>query len=415
MTPDRSAETAPTAGSSADFRRFWLARGVSVLGSAVTTAVLPILVYQQTGSALSTAALGVVAVAPYLMFGLLAGALADRWDRRRLMVAADLGNAVLLATIPLAAAAGALTLPQIYVVAFASASLFVWFDAANFGAIAALVGRGGLVEANSRIWATTTTLEMAGPALGGALAATLGPAAAISADAASYLASALLLLRIGTSLGGGSDPGRAPALVAEVREGLAYLWRQPLIRTLTLLGFGNGLTAGGVMALLVVFAVRGLGMADDDGRIGLLMSAGAAGGLLASLLLPRLVTRLGAARLSLYGLTASPVLLMAVAAAPSFATALVLYVAWHTVYELVVINGITLRQRLIPDALQSRVNAAARMIAGGGLPLGAAFGGLVAEVVPIRTAYAALGAFVAASAIFGWFSPLHRSDPAAGA
>src|SRR6266498_1588148 len=123
------------------FRRYWLARVISLLGSAVTYVALPVLVYQVTGSSLWTALVTVAEGAPYLCVGLLAGAVADRGDRRRLMVATDLASAAVLASIPVAYTAGALTAPHVLAAAFAAQTLFVFFDAANFGALPVLVGR----------------------------------------------------------------------------------------------------------------------------------------------------------------------------------------------------------------------------------------------------------------------------------
>ncbi|MCU0494486.1 MAG: MFS transporter, partial [Chloroflexaceae bacterium] len=179
-----------------NFVLFWLARTVSLAGSAITTVALPILVFQLTGSAAQTALLAAMRVLPYLVFGLVAGAVADRVNRRRMMVGCDLLSVALLASLPLASLFGVLTLPHIYAVALLSASAFVWFDAANFGALPALVGRTRLVEANSLLWSSSILVEIGALALGGFMVARLGPAPTLALDALSYLASALLLLVI---------------------------------------------------------------------------------------------------------------------------------------------------------------------------------------------------------------------------
>jgi hypothetical protein len=133
---------------------------------------------------------------PYLLFGLLAGALADRGDRRRLMVGGDLLRAALVGSVPLAAALGVLKLPHVYLAALGVAVVFVWADAASFGALPALIGRQRLPAANSARWSASTTLTITGPAVAGVLVATVGPTPALWVDAASYLASALLLASI---------------------------------------------------------------------------------------------------------------------------------------------------------------------------------------------------------------------------
>lgn len=401
------------------FTLFWLARTISLAGSAITAVVLPILVFQLTGSAFQTALLATLEVLPYFVFGLFAGALADRADLKRLMVASSVANAVLTGSIPFAAVLGLLSLPQIYIVAVLSMTAFVWFDAANFGALPALVGRERVVEANSIIWSTSTIIGIGGPAVGGLLQATIGPATAISLDALSFALAALVLGGVPHTFA-----QKAPAVLAmepaegsvmrrtfrDIHEGLRFVWRQRLVRALTLLGFGNSLTGGAVTGMLVVYAVRALGLAERDTRIGVLFAAGAVGSLVASLLLPRLSKRFPIGRITLAGLFANVTLLVGVALAPNFGVGLVLYLLWEACYTLVIINGIALRQVVTPDHLQSRVNVTARIIAWGGAPFGAAIGGVVAEFTTIRTAYLVMAVGVALSALIGWFSPLRNRD-----
>ena len=404
---------APPIWRERSFLLFWLARNVSLAGSVITGVVLPILIFQQTGSALQTSLLATFNVLPYLTFGLFAGAVADRVDRKRLMVLCDGVNALLLVSIPLAAALDALTVPHIYAVALLSASAFVWFDAANFGALPALVGREHVLEANSLIWSSGTVIEIIAPSLAGVLAATLGAANAISLDAASYSVSALLLLLIVRSFNvarNTTDSAARSRMGADIREGLKFLWHHELVRSLTLLGFGVSFTSGAVTSLLVVYAVRALRLPQNDARIGLLYTAGAIGALLASLWLPQLVRRFAVGRITLVGIFANLASLIGVILAPNIWVGLIVYALWSFCYSLVVINGISLRQMVTPEHLLSRVNVTARMIAWGGSPFGAAIGGLLAETFDIRTAYLLVGIGVATSALIGWFSPLRTQS-----
>jgi MFS family permease len=153
--------------------RLFAAHAVTTAGSWITLAVMPLLVYQLTGSALHTALLTTVEFVPYPLFGLFAGAVADRLDRRRIMVAAELVSGIALASIPIASAFDALTLPHIYVAAVLAMTMYVWFDAANFGAVPALAGRERVVQAQSAIWSVATFTGIVAPALGGVLAATI--------------------------------------------------------------------------------------------------------------------------------------------------------------------------------------------------------------------------------------------------
>jgi MFS family permease len=357
-------------------------------------------------------------IVPYFAFGLFAGALADRVDRRRLMVTCDLLNALLLATIPLAALFDRLTVTQIFAVAPLVMTVYVWFDAANFGALPTLVGRERMVEANSIVYSTSTFLGIAMPAVAGLLVATIGAASALTLDALSFAASAVILVSIprafNTARSTKHDPVGTETLVrrtfADIREGFGFLWQQRIVRALTLLGFGVSLTSGAATGLLVVYAVQALGLAREDPRIGTLYTAGAIGALAAGLALPRLVKRVAPARITLIGLVLNPLALLATAFAPTLLIGLGAYLVWSAMNSLIIINGISLRQTVTPEHLQSRVNTTARMIAWGGAPFGAALGGVVAEWSDVRTAYLLMAGGVIISALVGWLSPL-RSAP----
>jgi MFS family permease len=363
---------------------------------------------------LRTALLAAFTVLPYLCFGLFAGVLADRADRRRLMVLCDLINAALLGSIPLAAAFGLLTVAHIYVVALLSATAFVWFDAANFGALPALVGRERILQANSAIWSSSTLIEIVMPSVGGVLATTIGAANTLSLDALSYLLSAVALALIPRALNSGRAASNEGALLQrtlrDIGEGLRFIRGHELVRTLTLLGFGVSFTSGAVFGLIVVFGVRGLGLTDSDPRLGWLFSASAIGALLASLALPALTKRFAVQQITLWGLFANVISLLLFIAAPNLPAALVGYLVWTLCNTLIVINGISLRQMVTPEPLLSRVNVTARMIAWGGSPFGAAVGGLLAERMDIRSAYLLMTIGIAISTLLGWFSPLRSKE-----
>jgi MFS family permease len=375
-------------------------------------------VFGLTGSAFLTSLLVTLELLPYLALGLFAGALADRVDRRRLMVACDLLSAALIGSIPVAAALDALTVAHIFVVALLTSSVFVWFDAASFGALPAIVGTDRIVAANSALWSAQTAANVVGPALGGFLAATIGSATALSLDAFSFALSAALILLIPRALStaapiGTKDADPLPLLQrtrVDIKEGLAWLWGHALVRALTLLGFGVSLSGGAVMGLLVVFGIRELGLSSAGGSIGLLYAVGATGSLLASVLLPRLSDLISPERVTLVALLANPPLLVGLALAPSFGFALAAILFWQLTYSLIVINGVSIRQMVVPDHLQSRVNTTARMIAWGGTPFGAALGGILAEAISVRAAYLLMALGVLASAAVGWFSPLRKRD-----
>jgi len=399
------------------FGLFWGAHAISETGSRITSVVAPILVYQLTGSALGTGVLAALQAVPYLLFGLFAGAIADRADRRRVMVGCNVLQTIVLATVPLAAAVGVLEVEQVFVVAIVSATLFVWFDAANFGALPLIAGRNRLVEANAAVSGASSLIAVVGPAVAGVLAATIGPAYAIGIDAASYGLSAVALLLVRAPFSTRHlDPASVEPVVrrllADVREGLRFLWGHRLVRTLTLLGFGVSFTGGAVTGLTVVYGVQALGLPDSGAGIGLLFSAAALGSLASSVLLPALNRRFATGSITLGGLTAAVVAVTALALVTNFAAALVFFCAWGAAQTLVIINAISLRQQVAPDHLQSRVNVSARMIAWGGMPFGAAVGGALAQVTSIEATYLVMALGVGISAAIGWFSPLRfaRAD-----
>jgi MFS family permease len=376
------------------FGLFWLARTISLTGSAVTSVALPILVYGATGSATLTSLLTAIATAPYLLFGLLSGAVADRVDRRRLLIGCDLVSAVAIAAIPLTAIAGFRSLAVVYVSLAVVSSAIVWFDAASFGFVPSLVGRDRIVSANSVIWSSSGTVSALVPGVAGGLVALLGARNTIALNALCFLLSALLISRIATARG--ERPAGRPAdtrpvqrTLADIREGLVFLWTHPVVRTLTIVGMGNAITGGAVLGAIVVYAVRGLGLPSSGAQIGLLFAASGTGALGASLALPHLV-RLASATWVLLGALAINVLtLEALAVSPALAASVPLLVLWSAAYTTVIITSVSIRQQLVPDALMSRVNATARMLAVGlGVLAGAGLGGVLADQLSIRPALA---------------------------
>jgi len=368
------------------FRRWYLARSISVAGTAATAVALPMLMYRQSGSAAQTAAITALEALPYLLFGLFAGAAADRLSRRRMMIGADLACAAMVSAVPVVYALGYLPSWLILAAAFGIGTGFCWFDAAAWGALARITGRERLPEANSLIWSTAVVLGIAVPAGAGLLAALTDPTVVLLGDAATYVVSALLIGRL-SGLEAGAQPS---GIFAGIADGLRYLWRTPVIRTLTLTGFCQSLSGGGVIALLVVHADQMLGVSATSSRIGLLYASAAAGGLAAALLLPALGRWIGQGPVSVVGYALFAVALCALAATHQYVAALTLWAVWQFAGSLAITNGITLRQQLTPDHLQGRVNTTGRMIAWGGTPFGALIGGAIAESAGVRAAYLTL-------------------------
>jgi MFS family permease len=392
-----------------DFRRWYLSRSASVTGTAASAVALPLLTYQTTGSALVTSAVAALEALPYLLFGLFAGAAADRWRRKRMMVSADLVCALLMLTVPAAHALGLLTTAHVLIVAGGLGAGFCWFDAAAWGALTRIAGKARLPEANSLIWSTGVVLGIAVPALSGALAAATSPAMVLTVPAGAYLASAAWIARLRGDLDAASGPDAARGRVRrDIAEGLRYLWREPSVRTLSLTGFGLSAAGGGAVALLVVHADEVLGLARDDRRIGVLYAAAAAGALLGAVLLPSLGRRLGQGMVSIIGYGVFTVALVGLAVTTSFVAAVVWWAVWDLASSTAITNGITVRQQLTPDELQGRVNTTGRMIAWGGTPFGALLGGACAEAFGVQVAYLVLAVPALAGLVVLLNSPVRQ-------
>ncbi|GAB3597725.1 MFS transporter [Angustibacter peucedani] len=399
----------------ADFRRYFAARIISLAGATATVVAMPVLVYRLSGSAWLTASVTALEALPYLLFGLLAGALTDRWDRQRVMVAADVVNAVVIGSVPVAAWCGALTVPHVLAAAFAAQAVFTFFDGANFGALPVLVGRARLPVANAAVWSVASVVEVVAPPAAATALGVLAPHDLLVVDALSFVASALLVRAIGRAM---SDPSRerqattVRAVLDDVRVGLRFLLHHGGVRTMTVVCALQSAAGGGFVALMVVWADRTLGIGTQGLRFGVLFGVWGIGGAVAAALLPRLERRFGPERVCLWALPASAVLGVLTALAPSWQLASLGLVLWGVGYSLVVVNSITYRQVVTPEPLLGRVNTAGRMLSWGlGWTGGAAVAGALAAHLGTRPALVVMASLTVPAVAVAWTSPL-RGRPA---
>jgi len=371
------------------FRKYLGVRALALLATAMSLVAMPLLAYRLTGSAALTTLVASGTFWPYLVFGLPAGALADRWNRRAVMVSCTAASAVVLASVPIAAAAGALTYPHLLVAELVVASLFVFGDAAAFGVLPQLAGRRGLASATSALMITHSIVMLAGPALAGVLIALADPALVIAIDVAVFLVVALLLALLRWPAAGESP--MAGPLIGDVVEGLRFIWRNPVIRWLTVFGFGASLAFGGVGGLLVVVGVEQIGLAPNAQQIGWLYTASALGTLIGSAMLAPVQRRIGVGAITSMGLLVSILLLGVLSTTQTLPAALVMVTLFQIPLMALILNGMVVRSVLTPNRLQSRVNTTARMIAGGGGPFGAVLAGLVAQTAGPQWALRAVG------------------------
>jgi MFS family permease len=393
-----------------EFLRYFLARQLSVAGSIVTLVTLPIIVYRTSGSASLTALVAACEAAPYLLFGLFSGALTDRWNRKKVMVTADVLSALLVATVPLADLLGQLTVPHVLAVAFLGPTIGVFFDGAVFGALPTLVGRGRIAEANSVSWAASSVVEMMMPSLVGVVLAFAHPAWLLGFDALTFAVSAAFIGGIVRPMYDATrarPPLSVRQVFADIREGLAFLVRHAGVRTFTIIGWLQCVGAGGFVALMVVWIDQRLGIGTEGLRFGLVFGAWSVGGLAASLSLPFLVRRYAAARIGLFAVPCSAALGVTLPFITVWWVAALALVAWGVFHQLVVVNSITYRQQVTPEHLLGRVNTAGRMLAWGfGSVAGAFLAGLLVGWLGLFGTLVVLSLTEVVGAVVAWTSPL---------
>lgn len=375
----------------------------------MTAVALPVLVYRLSGSPALTALVTVAEGVPYLALGLVAGALSDRLDRRRVMVAAELVSALVIGSVPVAWALDALTAQHVLVAGLLTHACFVFFDGAAFGALPAIVGRDRIGPANAALWGTGALLDLGVPMLTGLLLAVVAPAWLLAVDALSYLLSAACVAAIVARLSVTRDlPRLRPrVLLAEVGDGLRWLAGHAGVRSMTVVGFLVSLSGAGFMALSVPYADRILGVGTSGWRFGAVYAAWGVGGITVAVLTPRLLRRVSAARLTLLWLPVCAVAGLVVVTTSSWLVSVTVMVVWGVSYQGTVLNSITYRQQVTPDHLLGRVNTAGRMLSFGvGWTGGALGAGALAATLGLRGGLVVMVSVGVLAAVFGWLSPL---------
>jgi MFS family permease len=398
---------------SADFRRLWLSSALTQFGSQITLLALPIcavLMLHATPSQMGT--LAALESLPFLLFGLPSGALLDRRRRLPIMMCSDVMVATALASVPLAWWFDALTIHWLYAVGFVLGTGLTVGGSAEQVFLTFVVGRERLVDAHARFAGTESAARLIGPGMAGALAQLLGAPIAILCNVAGFVISLANLRRIGTR-----EPEPAPSTahpLHDIREGLAFVWNHPVLRTLACTAGAWHFLFYGYLALHVLFATRVLGMAP--GVMGTAQMLGGAGILAGSILIKPLSTRygtgrailvnrvaagLGTGRASLAGLwvgarglrlwPAFPTALLGSAAATAFAYGSVVFLL-DCGATLFFVPYIALRQRVTPDAVLGRMVATMRSLTVASAPLGALAAGALAERFSVRTGLACVAA-----------------------
>jgi len=355
-----------------DFWKYWTGETISNLGSSVTLFALPLLVYKLTGSALDLGIAGAATFLPYLLFGLILGAWTDRVDRKRMMIGTDIARALIVASIPLMAALGLLSVWWIYLVAFLHATLKICFDAGEFAAIPSLVNQDDLVTANGRIQASYSGASIVGPLLAGVLVIRVPLPVLMLIDAFSFLVSAFALALIRISFNTGEK--RAPTSIrADVVEGLRYVLGHPVLRNISMMMALVNFVGTTTYTQLILFAkVR---LEASDVQASLLYSAGSLGVVILALAAGPLRKRWSFSTVALGALMLEGALTVVFSLMHWYWPALALWTLIGGLGILFNINTSSLRQAIVPNHLLGRVISIASVLAWSAIPLGSLLGG----------------------------------------
>ncbi len=368
------------------FGLLWFGEGVSLLGGATGSVLLPLLAVVALHAGAGW--MGLLAAAtwlPWLLVGLPAGAWVDRLPARAVMIAADLGAALVVASVPVAWWLGVLTLVQLLVVALLSGTCAVFFRTAYAALVPQVVPSTGLETANGRLVGTESCAQIAGPGLAGLLTQVLSAASGLVVDVVSYLVSAVCLWRVRPVVR--HRPARAEPLLPQIEVGLRFVADDRYLRWLSGLGGLSNLGLTGYQALLVLYLVRELRVPSS--AVGLVLALGASGGVLGAAVAAGVSRRWGSGRASTWLLVLSgPPALLLPLAQPGPRVALVV-VGSFVVGACVVAGNVvraSWRQRYVPADVLGRVLVTMQLVNYGTMPVGGLLAGGLAGTLGTRAA-----------------------------
>ncbi|WP_233121173.1 MFS transporter [Tersicoccus sp. Bi-70] len=394
-----------------DFLRFWGGQGVSQIGSSVGRIALPVLaVSVLDATAFQVGLLDAVQFAAFLLIGLPAGAWVDRWRKRRTMIAADAVRAVAMLAIPVLWWTGSLDFWHLLAVAAVVGTATVFFDVGYQSFVPVLVPSGRVADANGKLEATAQVARLGGPGIGGALLSVVSVPVLFVAEAVGYLVSAIALITVRDSERR-PDPPQEASLIGQIRAGLSFVVRHPLISRITAATGISNFFSTVAATLYPILILRELGLGAPV--FGLIMSLGAVGGVLGAALASRIGDRVGEGNALPLSLVASTVLMLLMPAATlmpaPWLQITALSVADFGFSVLVVVYNVlqvSMRQRVCPPALLGRMNASIRCLVWGVMPIGALLGGWLGGWIGIvpTILIGVVGAGTACVPLF--FSPL---------
>lgn len=394
----------------ADFVKLWSGQTISNFGSGITGIALPLtavlVLSASTGQMGVLSALDGLAV---LVFGLLAGVWVDRLRRRPILIAADIGRALLLGSIPLAALLGVLRLGQIYIVAALTGVLTVFFNVADESYLPSLIPTEQLVEANSRLAMSDSLAEIGGPAVAGPLIQITGAPLAIMFDAFSFLVSALSFGLIGKHESYIRPAAQRQSMLRESFEGMQAVWRNRMLRALAISGALFSFFGNFIGTLYILYIVRELHISSLF--IGLFVATGGVSALVGTFIAQRVIRHIGigvaaGSMLAFYGLTG---VLIPLAHGPLWLAITMLFASQligDFSVSIYLIAEVSLRQAIIPPNLLGRVNASMQLVTQGSAPISAIFAGILGTVIGLRPTLAIGVTGVIAAGLWLLLSPV---------
>ena len=374
--------------------QLWLASTGAYLGNGVMLAAAPLLAASLTQDARLVAGLTVSLTLPYVLFGLPGGVLVDWLDRRRLMYLVNLVRAAVTGAAAVLALAGWVDIFLLYGLFFLIGTGETIFRNAAQSIVPSLVVTRSLARANGGLlMGEIMGTEFVGPPLGGFLFSA-GIALPLAVNAATFGIGAALLMAMSMPANARRAPeARRPSFLPAIAEGMGWLAREPLLRTLALVTGAINLTASAMIAVMVLYARQRLHLGGAG--YGLLLSCGAVGSILGSLVAPSVARRLGPGRTLVTALVlvaVSPAVIAATSNRIVTGASLMLAGLGNVGWTVV---AMSLRQAMIPDHLLGRVGSVYRLIAWGSLPLGALGAGFLAHAAGIQAPFAASAVLLA--------------------
>jgi MFS family permease len=394
-----------------DFMKLWTGQTISELGSRITRDGVPltavIVLHAQPSQMGIITAIGAASI---LLFGLLAGMWVDRMRRRPIMIAADLGRAAILATIPMAAFAHRLSMTQLYVVIALAGFCTVFFDVAYQSYMPSLVERDNLLEGNSKLAMSSSAAEIAGPSLTGILVQLITAPVAILFDAISFLISAASVALIRKPEPPHQPSSGQPHPIA----GLRFVFGHPLLRPLALFSVTAFLFLGFLGPLYVLYAIRDLRLTPAE--LGMAIGMGGVGSMIGATLAPAIGRRLGLGHTFIGAAItmAAAYALIPLAQGPR-PMPLIFLIASQLVgdfaFTAYFVNALTLRQSLAPEDMLGRVNAAMQLLTRGVIPLSALASGILAGAIGVRPTITIAVAGILSASVWLIASPIRNLGP----